>query len=140
MLPVDAPEMTIVAFTGPLAGTGAPSTDGLIVLSKSPLTGTVGESLLKEPFGGALKKAGFDGVVISGRGTAPMGIEITDNDISFVDAGHPHGLDVRASSAKLDNDAAIVIGPAGERQVPLAGLAATGDDALEQGGLERSPA
>ncbi len=62
------PENVVVISTGPLTGSGAPSTSRFNVSSLSPLTGIVAASNCGGPFGTYLKKAGLDALVITGAG------------------------------------------------------------------------
>ncbi|HOT51188.1 MAG TPA: aldehyde ferredoxin oxidoreductase N-terminal domain-containing protein, partial [Candidatus Hydrogenedentes bacterium] len=55
-----APENYLVVSTGPLSGTGAPSSSRFNVSAVSPLTGLLASSNCGGPFGLALKKAGYD--------------------------------------------------------------------------------
>ena len=122
-LPATDPAMVLAGFAGPLTGSGAPSTDGLTILSKSPLTGAVGDVLIRGAAGRALKCSGYDGVVIFGKASALIGIEI-DRDSIFVRDATVYGDKSLDDIAAALGDGWIVvsIGPAGERMLPIAGL------------------
>ena len=121
------PENVIVVSTGPLTGTGAPSTARFNVSALSPLTGLVASSNCGGPFGTYLKKAGLDAIVITGRAAAPTHLEIADGEVTFADAGDLWGMRTsevqEALSSRIQGrSAALVIGPAGENLVRYAAL------------------
>jgi aldehyde:ferredoxin oxidoreductase len=60
------PEMPFLIFAGPLTGTTSPTPGRSTFMSRSPLTGTIGDSSVGGRFGTELKKAGFDGLIITG--------------------------------------------------------------------------
>ena len=84
--PFDSPNMPVIFMTGPLVGTASPTSGRMCVMSKSPLTGTVGDASVGGSLGTQIKKAGWDGVIITGKSDAPCGIEIVDGELSFHDA------------------------------------------------------
>ena len=79
--PYDDPDMPVLFFTGPLVNTKSPTSGRMTIMSKSPLTGTIGDSSVGGSFGTMLKKAGFDGIIITGGSDYLCGIEISDNQI-----------------------------------------------------------
>ena len=74
---------------GVFMGTGAPCSGRFAALTKSPLTGIMLASSCGGPFGMALKTAGFDGLLVTGRSENPVYL-IIDNQIHgiFRPAGH----------------------------------------------------
>jgi aldehyde:ferredoxin oxidoreductase len=64
--PLDKTNKLIFAV-GPLNATGAPCSNRMAVVSKSPLTGTIAASYAGGFFPSELKKAGYDMVIIEGR-------------------------------------------------------------------------
>jgi len=71
-----APESPLMVMTGPMVGSGFPGTSRFAVCAKSPLTGIWGESACGGNFGPELKKAGYDGIVITGRAEKPVVLSI----------------------------------------------------------------
>lgn len=65
------PENKLIFMTGALTGTFAPSAGRYEVVSKSPLTGTIGAANSGGHFGPELKYAGYDGIIFEGRATTP---------------------------------------------------------------------
>jgi aldehyde:ferredoxin oxidoreductase len=113
------PENVVVISTGPLTGTGAPSSARFDVSAISPMTGLVASSNSGGPFGTYLKRAGYDALVLTGASPEPVWLEVTEDGVSF------HGADgvwgARTSEAQAAMAEAVdrrcgtlTIGPAGE--------------------------
>ena len=51
------PEMPLLSFSGPLNNTSSPTSGRMTVLSRSPLTGTVGDTSVGGKLGTMLKRA-----------------------------------------------------------------------------------
>ena len=86
----DDPVMPMMIMAGPLVGTTSPASGRSCIMSRSPLTGTTGDSSVGGSLGFNIRMAGIEGIVISGRSDSPVGIEIEDNNIRFTDAGKYH--------------------------------------------------
>ncbi|MFP3256035.1 MAG: aldehyde ferredoxin oxidoreductase family protein [Thermoplasmata archaeon] len=109
----------IIIMTGPLVGTSFPNTGRHEIISRSPLTGLLGESNSGGHFGYELKRAGIDGIVITGRAEAPRVIYIKE-DVRIDDASHLWGLDFYETRNRIrekGNYSVMAIGPAGENGV-----------------------
>lgn len=110
-------------FTGLPVSTAAKST----VVSKSPLTGIWGESIVGGFWGAQIRKTGFDGFIIKGKAEKPISIYIEDDKVEFFDAEELWGKDVYETEEllreKTDKKAEVAcIGIAGENQVSYAGI------------------
>ncbi|MDR2610554.1 MAG: 4Fe-4S binding protein [Clostridiales Family XIII bacterium] len=117
------PAAVVIINTGPLNGTGAPSTSRFNMTFKHVVSGGIASSNCGGAFGMMLKRAGYDGLIITGRAEAPSRIEITDGDIRLLPADELWGLDVEETQEKLPaHHAKFVIGPAGENGVVYAGV------------------
>jgi aldehyde:ferredoxin oxidoreductase len=117
------PENVLVVTTGPLTGTGAPMTARFNVSTVSPLTGLLASSNCGGSFGLHLKKAGCDGLVITGCADAPVWVEINNGEVLFHDAAPLWGTTTSEAQAALPpRTGKLVIGPAGENRVRYAGL------------------
>lgn len=125
------PENLIVIATGPLTGTGAPSSNRFDISALSPLTGITSSSNCGGNFGHYLKKAGFDALILKGKCETPTWIEIEDEKITFHDAAALQNLrttETQEEMQKLLDEAAgkkvrcgmLAIGPAGEHLVRYA--------------------
>jgi len=124
------PSNLLMFMPGPLTGTVAPSTREVIVF-KSPLTGTYGDSFHGGTFGPEIKYAGYDGIVITGRANAPVYLHIDDDQVEIRDAAFLWGKDTYETYESLyeklgDRTFKIAcIGPAGENLVRFALIDAT---------------
>ncbi len=125
------PENPLVFMTGPLDGTGAPSSGRFVVCARSPQTGLWGEANAGNFFGPELKFAGYDGIVIRGRANAPVYLYITPEHAELRNAVRFKGMTTyetgHAIRADLDDPNAVVaaIGPAGENLVRYALILST---------------
>ena len=124
--PLD-PAAVLIINTGPLNGTGAPSSSRFNMTFKNVLTGGIASSNCGGTFGFMLKRAGFDGLIITGSAQKPSRIEIVDGKISIIQADDLWGLDTEEVQKKLPAfHGKLVIGPAGENLVRYA-CAASGE-------------
>ncbi len=121
-----APESPLMVMTGPMVGSGFPGTSRFAVCAKSPLTGIWGESACGGTFGPELKKAGYDGIVITGCAEKPVVLSILEGEAKLTDASDLWGKDVYETADLLketDKRAqTLVIGPAGENLVRFAAI------------------
>ena len=121
-----APESPLMVMTGPMVGSGFPGTSRFAVCAKSPLTGIWGESACGGNFGPELKKAGYDGIVITGRAEKPAVLSIVEGEAKLTEASGLWGKDVYETADLLqeaDKRAqTLVIGPAGENLVRFAAI------------------
>ena len=139
------PENLIVIATGPLTGTGAPSSNRFDISSLSPLTGITSSSNCGGNFGHYLKKAGFDALILRGKCEGPIWVEIENGEFRFHDADGLWGLKVSETQEALQRtlDAAhgkpvrcgmVTIGPAGENLVRYASVM-SGERAAGRAGM-----
>ena len=131
------PENTIYIFNGLTTGTIIPTACRTSFCGKSPLTGIWNESNVGGHFGAELRKAGLDGLVITGKSEKPVYLYVHDASVEIRSAAHLWGLDTfdAYDALLLETDPkarAAVIGPAGERLVHFA--------AILQGGRNHSRA
>ena len=123
-----SPENTIMIMNGFLNGTFAPNTGRWVVCSKSPYTKMWGESNCGSWFGAEVKKAGYDGIIITGASEKPVYIEIKDANVKINDAEFLWGKGTAYVTKKLKkvfgDDRAMVacIGQAGENLVKYANI------------------
>ena len=118
----------IIISTGPVTGTGAPSSNRFDISALSPQTGITTSSNCGGDFGYYLKKAGYDAIIIKGKLDAPGWIEINNDKFEFHDASGLWGLNVGPTQEKLKEIldkkynrnflcGMVTIGPAGENMV-----------------------
>lgn len=123
--PLGADNKLIVA-PGLLIGTGIPTASKTLFIAKSPLTGGYGKASAGATIGPALKKAGFDLLMIEGQSSNPALIVISDQTVKVEDAKGLWGRNVRETEATLKEQhegfSTAVIGPAGENLSRIAGI------------------
>jgi len=123
-----SPNNIVMIMTGPLNGTFAPNTGRWVICSKSPYTGIWGESNCGSWFGAEIKKAGYDGLIITGASGKPVYLEIKDENVKINDATSLWGKGTYYTTKKLkelfgDEKAMVAcIGPAGENLVKYANI------------------
>jgi len=121
-------ENWIVISTGPMTGTGAPSSARFNVSGISPQTGILASSNCGGSFGTYLKKAGIDALILKGRCAEPSWLEINEGEFILHSAAGLWGTKTSQCQAELDKlmpgkkFGRICIGPAGENLVKYAGL------------------
>lgn len=81
-----SPENPLVFMAGPLTGTGAPNTSRHAVCAYSPLTGIWGEGTSGGRFGMELKRAGWDGIIVTGKSEDMVYLSIADAQVEIVEA------------------------------------------------------
>ncbi|MDP2847290.1 MAG: aldehyde ferredoxin oxidoreductase C-terminal domain-containing protein [Humidesulfovibrio sp.] len=100
-LPCDHPDMPLIIASGPLTGTNSPASSRCHIMSRSPLTGAIGDASVGGRLGLELKHAGYDALVVTGQANTPCGIEIDDHEVRFTDATNLTGLPTPDVFAKL---------------------------------------
>ena len=118
------PENKIVFATGVLTGTPAPVGNRSLIASKSPLTGIWGDAVFGGWFGGELKKAGFDAVIVEGTSERPVYLWINDGKAEIRDASHLWGRETGPAQETILSEVGkarvLGIGPGGENLVRYA--------------------
>jgi len=116
----------LIIAPGLLTGTGIPTASKTLFLAKSPLTGGFGKAAAGASIGPALKKAGYDLLVIQGKSSNPIVLVIADDVVKVDGAGELWGKNVRETAALLkkryEGFSTAVIGPAGESLSRIAGI------------------
>ncbi|HEX9899104.1 MAG TPA: aldehyde ferredoxin oxidoreductase N-terminal domain-containing protein, partial [Candidatus Methylomirabilis sp.] len=87
-----SPDNLLIFLTGPLVGTKVPTSGRHAVIAKSPL-GQWGESDSGGTWGQMLKRAGYDGILVSGASVAPVYLWVTAEEVAIRPAQHLWGLD-----------------------------------------------
>src|SRR5688500_8208835 len=83
-----APSNPLVFTSAPLAGTGLTTTAKYAVVTKSPLTGFIADSLSSSHFALELKRLGIDALVITGRAADPVYLAIQDEQVEVRRGDH----------------------------------------------------
>ena len=126
-----SPLNPLIIGAGPLVGTQHPASARATVTAISPLTGIFGDSNGGGFFGARLKKAGYDGIVVSGCADSPCYLLIDGDNARVEDAGDLWGLETDACERELRNthtgSSVVCIGPAGENLVSYACIMGNGN-------------
>jgi len=123
-----SPGNPICIANGLFAGTPVPVGGKYGIAAKSPLTGFLGDSMSSSWFTVALKRAGWDGIVIHGASDEWVYVFIDDDRVEFRDASRLLGVDALAAGEVIreelgdDQVRSATIGPAGEKMVLMANV------------------
>ncbi len=121
------PQNELIAMTGPLTGTIAPSTGRYNWVFKSPLTGIWAQSNSGGFWGVDFRKTGFDGIIFQGISQKPVYLVIDGGKAELKDAGYLWGKNVNDTTTTIkaelgDKFNVACIGRAGEKLVKYAGI------------------
>jgi aldehyde:ferredoxin oxidoreductase len=134
-----APESPLVFVFSPLVGSPLTTSAKFAVLSKSPLTQRINDSLSSSGFAIAGKKCGYDAMMIVGAAESPTCVVVEDSVVRFETADEVQGMSSgdteRILGERLGRGFRIAaIGPAGEKLVRYATVSHDGRHA-GRGGL-----
>jgi aldehyde:ferredoxin oxidoreductase len=87
-------ENKIIFATGPMTGTTASTSGRYTVVTKGPLTGAIACSNSGGKFGGELKNAGYDMLIIEGESDKPVYLHIENDKVEICDASDIWGKTV----------------------------------------------
>jgi aldehyde:ferredoxin oxidoreductase len=127
-----SPANPLIFASAPLVGTGLTTTAKFAVVTKSPLTGFIADSLSSSYFALELKRIGLDALIITGRAAAMAYIYIHNQNVEVRAAEHLRGMSpVDTESvirSELNSPTARVaaIGRAGENKVRFATISNEG--------------
>jgi len=127
-----SPDNPLLFVGSPLVGTRLTTSSKFAVLTKSPQTGFIGDSLSSSFLATELKKTCGDALIILGCAATPTLLYIEDGHPQFLDATEFMGLSTseaeRAVKEKMGDPRVRVasIGPAGELLVKFASIANDG--------------
>lgn len=115
------PKNVFIMAVGPLTASRMQTSGRWCVVTKSPQTGAFLDSQIGGHFGAALKGAGFDLVVITGRAKRPVYLVLENGTALIEDAEALWGKGILETteilSERYPGAHVSSIGPAGERQV-----------------------
>ena len=123
-----SPESPLLFMAGPMTGTSGPTTGRFVICGKGPATGLWAESNIGGFWGPELRKAGYDGLWITGKASAPVYLWINGSSLEIRNAAHLWGQDTYATQDKVKEEVGeksarvCVIGQAGENQVLYASI------------------
>ena len=121
-------ENIIIISTGPLTGTGAPSSSRFDISTISPLTNLTTSSNCGGRFGYYLKKAGYDALILKGKCDEHSWLEINNDSFILHNADNIWGMTTSDTQNTLNllhvsntgspvKHGQLCIGPAGENLV-----------------------
>jgi aldehyde:ferredoxin oxidoreductase len=121
------PANPLIFVGSPLVGTRLTTSSKFAVLTKSPLTGCIGDSLSSSFLATELKKTGCDALILTGRSPFPCLLVIQDRAVTFLDATPYLGLSTTVTEHEIKvrlgrRTRVACIGPAGERLVRYASI------------------
>ena len=126
------PDNPLVFAGSPLIGTRLTTSSKFAVVTKSPLTGFIGDSLSSSHLALEIKKSGADAIVITGRAPRLSTLFIEDGAVSLLPATHMAGLSTFETEDAVRRELGdqririACIGPAGENLVRYASIANDG--------------
>jgi len=120
-----SPEAILILMNGPLTGIKLSGVSRMNATARSPLTGVLAESSCGGYFPPALRQAGYDGLIISGRAAGTSLLLIENGNVIIKDAKSLWGKGILECTENLQKtygkkSTALVIGPAGENMIPFA--------------------
>lgn len=132
------PDNPIIFMTGPLCGTRSITSGRHHIVSLSPLTGIFGESDAGGKWGEQIKKAGFDGIIFTGKSPQPVYLWVRDGEAEIRPADRAWGMDTFEVDSLLrketDPKATLAcIGTAAERGALIANVMHEGSHARAAG-------
>ncbi|MBN1196660.1 MAG: aldehyde ferredoxin oxidoreductase [Candidatus Aminicenantes bacterium] len=117
------PELPLIFMTGPLVDTLSPTPGRMTIMSRSPLTGTICDASVGGGFGVQLKRAGWDGILVTGRSPRLCAIEIHNNEVQIQAVEDAAGLSPNQIRSRTGGGGSIAaVGRAAENGVRFAGI------------------
>lgn len=134
-----SPDNPVCIANGIFTGTPVPVGGKFGMADKSPMTGFIGDSLSGSWFSIALKRAGWDGIVIHNQSDSWVNVFVDDDRVEFLDATYLLGKGTyeteEAIREKLGDEQirSCTIGPCGEHGVRFANVTNDGRQAGRTG-------
>ena len=133
-------ENPLIFGAGMLTGTIAPNAARFNVTARSPESGILGDANCGGFFAGALRKAGFDRLVLLGRAERPSYLLVEDGQLQILEANGLWGTKIVEAQEQLKSrhgpgTVSAVIGPAGERRVRMSAIMTGQKNAAGRGGM-----
>ncbi len=116
----------LIFATGPATDTTVPAAGRHGVFAKSPLTGFFGESYSGGYTAPAIRRTGYDAIMLEESSDQPVYLHVSDQGVDIKDASDLWGKESYETEEALldkvnvDGAQAVVIGPAGENLVKYA--------------------
>ena len=125
------PANPLIFACSPLVGSRLTTSSKFAVVTKSPLTGFIGDSLSSSFLATEIKRMGCDALIVTGRCSSPTLLHIEDGEVAFLDARSLAGMSTTETEAAVKQrlgrrTRVAAIGPAGESLVRFASIANDG--------------
>jgi len=123
-----SPEAPLLFMMGPMTGTSGPTTGRFTICGKGPATGLWAESNIGGFWGPELRKAGYDGLWITGKASEPVYLWLNGSKLEVRSAADLWGQNTYTTQDKVKEEVGeksarvCTIGPAGEKQVLFASI------------------
>ncbi|RMF92712.1 MAG: aldehyde ferredoxin oxidoreductase [Candidatus Schekmanbacteria bacterium] len=135
-----APENIMIMAVGPLTGTRIPTGSRYMIMTKSPLTGSITCSNSGGKFPKEMKLSGYDAFIFTGKSEKPVYLWVDNGKCELRSAEHLWGKRVSETTEILyketDPNAKVAcIGPAGERLVRFAAVINDKDRSAARSGV-----
>jgi len=119
------PDNMLIFAGGPYAGLPTVNSGKMVVAAKSPLTGGYGDGNLGTMAAPNLRKAGLDGIVVTGKAKKPTYLWINDEQVELKSAADLWGLDSYETEKRLKKEhgattGVLTIGQSGENLCRIA--------------------
>ena len=126
-----SPLNPLIFATSPLVGSRLTTSSKFAVVTKSPLTGLIGDSLSSSFLATEIKMSGCDALVVTGKSKAPTLLSVSNGEVEFLSATDLMGLDTAETEHTVKNrlgrkTRVACIGPAGENLVKFASISNDG--------------
>lgn len=137
--PLDDKNLLVFA-SGPFGGTSIPTNGRFSLVTKSPLTNGIFYSNSGGNFGTAMKRCGFDGILIQGALKSPGYLLIENGNVSIKEVLNLWGCDTEKTLDELkkiegNRINSLLIGPAGENLIKIASIMNDATRAFGRGGV-----
>lgn len=123
-----SPENMLIMSVSPLCGIPISGQSRMCATTKSPLTGTVGDSQVGGFIPAAVHGNGWDSIIFKGRSETPVYVYIEKDKVEIRDASSMEGMITGDCEAAIHEDLGtekvqtLIIGPAGEKMIPYASV------------------
>ncbi len=123
-----SPEAPLLFMNGPLSGTSGPTTGRFVICGKGPATNLWAESNIGGFWGPELRKAGYDGLWITGKSPSPVYLWVAGDRLEIKSAAYLWGKDTYETQELVKHEVGVkgahvcVIGQAGENQSLMASI------------------
>ncbi len=135
-----SPENKLFIVTGPMTGNPVATGGRYMVVTKSPLSGTIASSNSGGKWGAELKFAGWDVIVFEGKSPEPVYLAIQDDKVELMPADKIWGTTVSNTTKYLEENypkgsKVLAIGPGGENLSMIAAVMNDEDRAAGRSGV-----